>query len=141
MLELFYLGQIALALLLGGVLGLQRERWGKAAGPRTHALVSSGATLFTILSLYAFGPNEGGRVAANIIVGIGFLGAGIIFQRENHVEGLTTAAGLWITAAIGMAIGSKFFFLGIGTTLLVLAVLAFDDSRFKNKPKPPVVLP
>jgi putative Mg2+ transporter-C (MgtC) family protein len=130
--ELFYLGQITLALLLGGILGWQRERWGKSAGPRTYGLVTAGSTLFTILSVNAFGVSEASRVAAQIIVGIGFLGAGTIIHRENHVEGLTTAAGFWMVAAIGMAIGVQYFILATGATLLMLIVLTFNDHRFQK---------
>jgi putative Mg2+ transporter-C (MgtC) family protein len=131
--ELFYLGQLALALVLGGVLGWQRERWGKSAGPRTYALVTAGSTLFTILSVHAFGASEASRVAAQIIVGIGFLGAGTIIHRENHIEGLTTAAGLWMTAAIGMAIGVHYFILASGSTLLMFLILSFNDQRFRKQ--------
>ncbi|MEK7067517.1 MAG: MgtC/SapB family protein, partial [Patescibacteria group bacterium] len=96
--ELYFLGQVVLAAALGAVLGWQRERWGKSAGPRTYALVAAGSALFTILSIYGFGGmSESSRVASQIVIGIGFLAAGIIFQKENHIEGLTTAAGLWTT--------------------------------------------
>jgi putative Mg2+ transporter-C (MgtC) family protein len=132
--ELFYLGQLTLALLLGGMLGWQRERWGKTVGPRTYALVTAGSTLFTILSVHAFGASEASRVAAQIIVGIGFIGAGTIIHRDDRIEGMTTAASFWMTAAIGMAIGVKYFILATGTTLLMLLVLSFNDQRFRNDP-------
>lgn len=102
---LFFLLQILLSIILGGLIGWQREHIGKSAGMRTHALVAIGATLFTILSISAFAPSDPGRVAAQIITGIGFLGAGAILHRRDKIEGLTTAAGLWVVAAIGMAIG------------------------------------
>ena len=132
--ELYFLGQVVLAAALGAVLGWQRERWGKSAGPRTYALVAAGSALFTILSIYGFGGmSESSRVASQIVIGIGFLGAGIIFQKENHIEGLTTAAGLWTTAAIGMAVGVRYFVLAAGTTFIIFLLLAIDDSRFRMK--------
>jgi putative Mg2+ transporter-C (MgtC) family protein len=129
--ELYFLAQIVLAIILGGVLGIQREQRGKFAGPRTYALVTAGATLFTILSISAFGADIS-RVASQIVIGIGFLGAGMILHKENRVDGLTTAAGIWMTAAVGMAVGVRYFILAIGVTLLILGVLMFDDHRFKN---------
>ena len=130
MYDLFAIGQIALAVLLGGVLGWQRENWGKSAGPHTYALVTAGATLFTILSLTAFGSNNA-QVAAGIVTGIGFLGVGTILHKQNHIEGLTTAAGLWMAAAIGMAVGAGYFFLAIAATIIMLAILMLDDHRFR----------
>lgn len=129
--EIYYLGQVLLAVILGGILGLQRERWGKFAGPRTYALVTSGAALFTLLSIVAFG-DDIARVASQIVVGIGFLGAGTILHKAKRVEGLTTAAGLWMTAAIGMAVGVRYYVLAIGATILILFVLMFNDKKFKN---------
>ncbi len=131
--EFYFLGQIIIAVILGGVLGLQRERWGKPAGPRTYALVTAGSTLFTVLSLYGFGGGQNvTHVAAQIVTGIGFLGAGMILHKENRLEGLTTAAGLWITAAIGMAVGLRYFILSVGTTAIMLLLLMFDDQPFKK---------
>jgi len=124
------LGQIALALILGGLIGWQREIRGKSAGPRTHALVTAGSTLFTILSMVAFGPNTS-QVAAGVVTGIGFLGAGTILHKEDRVVGLTTAAGLWIAAAIGMAIGLKFYLFSTITAILVVFLLMFDDRRLR----------
>ena len=130
--QLLFLGQTLLAALLGGLLGLQRERSGKPAGPRTYALVTAGSTLFTILSLHGFGTANPAQLAGNIVVGIGFLGAGLIFQRESHIDNLTTAAGLWASAAIGVAMGTEYYLLAIGATLLTLALFTIDDSRFKK---------
>lgn len=132
--ELVWFGQIVLAAILGGLVGLQRERWGKSAGPRTYALVSGGAALFTILSLHAFG-DYSATVASSIVSGIGFLGAGLIFKSENHVEGLTTAAGLWTISAIGMAVGIGYYVLSVLGTLLMLALLALNDRRFRKHPE------
>ena len=130
LLELHYFGQVFLAMLLGGVLGWQRERWGKAAGPRTYGLVTAGAALFTILSLRVIGPSS----AALIISGIGFLCAGIIFHKRDHVEGLTTAAGLWVSAAIGMAVGVQYYILATAVTVLILVLLMINDQGFKKSP-------
>jgi putative Mg2+ transporter-C (MgtC) family protein len=127
--ELLPIGQVLLALLLGGILGWQREHWGKSAGPRTYALVCGGAALFTILSLTTF-RNSPSAVASAVVSGIGFLGAGTILHKENRVEGLTTAAGLWMIAAIGMAIGTSQYLLAIGVAILSLLVLVFDDRRW-----------
>ena len=123
-----FLTHIAVAALLGGLIGLERGYRAKEAGFRTHFLVALGAALFMILSAHGF---EGAlitenhrldvsRIAAQVVSGIGFIGAGtIIFQRQT-VHGLTTAAGLWVTAAIGMAAGAGMYVLATFTTLLVL---------------------
>ena len=114
---LIFLGQLLLSALLGGVVGWQREHVGKAAGSRTYALVSLGSTLFTLLSIRAFGSDDAARVAAQILTGVGFLGAGTIIHKNNSlmhkssgIEGLTTAAGLWAVAAVGMAVGAGWYF-------------------------------
>jgi putative Mg2+ transporter-C (MgtC) family protein len=130
--ELYYCGQILLAVFLGGMLGWQRLRFGKSAGPRTYALVTAGSALFTILGRYGFGlTNSGANVAAQVVTGIGFLGAGLIFHRENHVDGLTTAAGLWMSAAIGMAVGLSYYVLAIGSTLVMFFVLMMNDRKLR----------
>jgi len=130
--DLTIFGQICLAVVLGSILGWQRERWGKSAGPRTYALVTAGAALFTVLSLTIFANNTA-PVAAGIVTGIGFLGAGIIMQKEGHIEGLTTAAGLWMTAAIGMTIGAEKYLLSVLVTFLILIVFMINDTQFKRK--------
>ncbi len=123
---------VILALFLGGALGWQRENWGKSAGPRTYALVAGGSALFTILSITAFG-SDMARIASQIVVGIGFLGAGTILHKENRVEGLTTAAGLWMVAAIGMAVGVRYYILAIMVSVLSLGIFMFDDRKFKKE--------
>ncbi|MDO8560959.1 MAG: MgtC/SapB family protein [bacterium] len=121
--------QLVLAMLLGAVVGLEREVHGKPAGLRTYALVSLGACLFTVISIYGFQGMSGGlpvdpsRVAANIVVGIGFLGGGLIFLKGDVVYGLTTAAGLWVSAALGTAVGAGLLWPAIFATLLVLLIL------------------
>lgn len=130
--QLTFIGQVLLAIILGSMLGLQRERWGKWAGPRTYALVCSGSALFTILSYNFFTNNS--TVASAVISGIGFLGAGTILHKENRVEGLTTAAGLWMSAAIGMAVGVKEYLLATIVSFIILGVLMINDKSFKDKP-------
>lgn len=114
--------RLAVALALGGTIGAEREYRSKDAGFRTHFLVALGSALFTIVSMHGF--SEGGadssRVAAQIVSGIGFLGAGTIIFQRNIIRGLTTAAGLWVTAAVGMACGTGMYAIAIITTLLVL---------------------
>lgn len=112
------------AMILGGIIGLEREYRSKDAGFRTHFLVSLGAALFTLISIYAFdGPRDTARVAAQIVSGIGFLGAGLIVFQRNVVRGLTTAAGLWVTAAVGMACGTGQYFMAVLVAVLVLVGL------------------
>ncbi|GAB4435966.1 MAG: hypothetical protein OHK0015_27330 [Chloroflexi bacterium OHK40] len=131
-------GRIALAALLGGIIGGEREYSGQSAGLRTNILVSVGACLFTILSIYGFapGPESGqvgrdpARIAAQIVSGIGFLGAGAVFRDGDHVRGMTTAATIWLVAAIGMAAGTGSYFLGVvGTVITVLVLAALRPVR------------
>lgn len=123
---------------LAAILGLEREVTGKAAGLRTHAMVGLGAALFTVLSQHAFSSADSSRVAAQIVSGIGFLGAGAIFRSGALVKGLTTAAGLWAAAAIGMAAGAgqeSWATLGAGVAVLVLLALRYVDGiigRFRT---------
>ena len=117
--------RVTVAAVLSSLIGFERERQGHSAGLRTHMLVGLGAALFTALSLFAFEGGDPGRVAAQIVTGVGFLGAGTIIQRrERHTpHGLTTAAGIWAVSAIGMACGVGAYVLGIFSTLLILFVL------------------
>jgi len=130
--QIVYIGQVLLAMILGGILGVQRERWGKWAGPRTYALVCSGSALFTVLSLNLFSSSNA-TVASAIVTGIGFLGAGTILRKDDRVEGLTTAAGLWMGAAIGMAVGTGQYLLSVITTILVLIILMINDKSLKSE--------
>jgi putative Mg2+ transporter-C (MgtC) family protein len=119
-------GRFALAALLGFIVGLEREYRGKAAGMRTFALIALGAAAFTSLAIARF-PLSGDRVIQGVVAGIGFLGAGIIFQREEGVvEGLTTAASIWSVAAIGVLIGSSAYVSGLVATLLLVLILEID---------------
>ena len=117
--------RLLLATALGAVIGYQRERAGKPAGLRTHILICAGAALFTVASLYGFGAAaDPARVAAGIVAGIGFLGAGAIIRRgEGVVEGLTTAATIWAVAAIGLAAGAGLYLVSAVTTAVILIVL------------------
>jgi len=124
-LRLDLLLQLVLSILLGGVVGVERELKGKPAGLRTNILICVGATLFTALSVQlAGGRGDPGRVAAQILTGVGFIGAGTILHMRGHVVGLTSAATIWVVAAIGMALGSSAYLEAIGTTFLVVIVLA-----------------
>lgn len=115
---------ITLAMILSSVIGINRERSQKSAGLRTHMLTGTGACIFTILSLYAFPESDTSRVASNIVTGIGFLGGGIIIQRKNEAFDLTTAAGVWATAAIGMAVGVGAWFIAVYSTITLWIILA-----------------
>lgn len=121
--------RLVLAALFGWLIGYEREALGKAAGTRTFALVSFGAALFAILSSEGFEEFIGSsgadptRVTSLIVSGIGFLGAGLIIFRGDRVEGLTTAAGLWATAAVGATLGRGLYVLGIFSALLILSLL------------------
>jgi len=118
--------RLILGFVLSGLVGLEREVSLKPAGLRTHVLVGLGSTLITILSLEAFPGSDPSRVAASIIVGIGFLGAGTIIKTEEKIIGLTTAATLWIVASIGVATGAGFYLLAIIATILAFSVLKLD---------------
>jgi len=116
--------RILMAAACGGLIGIERERGDRPAGFRTYILVTLGACLFTIMSLIAFPESDTARVAAQIVVGIGFLGAGVIVvYGGTHVVGITTAATLWASAAVGMAAGAGYYLASLYTTLIILAVL------------------
>lgn len=128
-----------MATLLCGLIGIEREFRSKQAGLKTMIMIGLGATLFTILSV-KIGTNSHDRIASNIVTGIGFLGAGVIFKEDNQVKGLTTACVIWIVAAIGMAIGAGYFEQAIGVTLVVLLALLifpfleeFAERRFTKR--------
>ncbi len=118
---------LVIAAFLGGLIGLEREAGHRPAGLRTTMLVCVGSALFTVLSIHAF-PSAGdvsdARVAAQIVAGIGFLGAGTVWRAQDHVKGLTTAASLWVAAAIGMAVGAGFGVLALAATVITLFILA-----------------
>lgn len=121
--------QLLLAAFLGAMIGLEREYQGKAAGLRTYTLVALGACLFTIVSAYGFSGVRGSqsfdpsRIASQVVVGVGFLGAGLIFLKGEAVYGLTTAAGLWISAALGVAVGAGLYSAAVFSAAIALVVL------------------
>lgn len=123
-------GKVGLASLLGGLVGAEREWTGKWAGLRTHMLIAVGAALLTDVSIQIGLTHSGGstawdpgRIAAQIVSGVGFLGAGTIIQARGSVHGLTTAAGLWVAAAIGLAVGASFYVEAAVTTVVLLLIL------------------
>ena len=123
-LQLDLLGTLLLAILLGGAIGLERELSAKPAGLRTNILICVGATLYTHLSVFlAGGSGDPGRIAAQIVTGVGFLGAGTILHTRGAVTGLTSAATIWLVAAIGVGVGAGAIYESTGATLLVLLVL------------------
>ncbi len=135
-LHVWMLIRLVMAVLLGALVGYERERQGKPAGLRTHAMVALGAALFTVVSVYGFGETaDTSRVAAMIVSGIGFLGAGAILHERGGVQGLTTAASLWVTAAIGIAVGVGMVLMSLATAALVFAVLRFAPTIRPNAPQ------
>lgn len=123
--QLEYMLRIVIASVLGLVIGIERKNRNKSAGIRTHAIVALGAALMMVVSKYGFADVEkadASRVAAQVVSGIGFLGAGVIFVRNNLVNGLTTAAGMWATAGVGMAMGAGMYVVGLLSALLMIIV-------------------
>ena len=117
--------RIILSCLIGYIIGYERKSRDKSAGMRTHAIVGLGAALMMIVSKYGFmdmPDHDASRVASQIVSGVGFLGAGVIFVKNNIVSGLTTAAGIWATAGVGMAIGAGSYFIGIWTGFLLVLI-------------------
>lgn len=124
--DLIVTAQIALAGILSGIIGWQRFRAGRPAGVRTHAFVGMAAASFALAGMYGFTsdvPHDPTRIAAQVVTGVGFLGAGTIFRAENRVLGLTTAATLWFSAALGILIAAGLPWIAIFTTLIALVTL------------------
>jgi len=125
--------RVLLAVVLGAGIGFQRERAGKPAGLRTHTLIALGSALFTVVSVFGFGIGaDPSRVAAGIVAGIGFIGAGVIFRglrRDGHVVGLTTAASIWTTAAIGLAAGVGMYLIAVIVAVVAVIVLIIPKVR------------
>jgi putative Mg2+ transporter-C (MgtC) family protein len=144
--------RLTVGLVLGAAVGFERELRSQPAGFRTHSVVALGSAIFTVVSAYAFaGPgSDPTRIAAQIVTGIGFIGAGTILQSRGHIRGLTTAASLWAVAGIGMAAGAALYGVALVGTLLILIVLLVldrvedyarqriglgpDDARMPTKP-------
>lgn len=145
--------RILVAAALGGIVGIERELRDRPAGFRTHMLVSLGACLFALVGVFAFertadASTDLTRIASQIVVGIGFLGGGTILRHGSSVRGLTTAASLWVTAAVGLATGMGFYF--AATTVAVVAVVALAglkpiEKRFmrgvRQEDEPPPTIP
>lgn len=115
--------KLVLSLIVGGVIGAERELRSKSAGFRTLMLICMGATMFTIFSQVIGEVYAPERIASNIVVGIGFLGAGVIFRGNNRVNGITTAASIWVTAALGMGIGCGYYLASVVGCFLVIVIL------------------
>ena len=136
--EYRYLLSILLSVVLGFFIGLERKTRAKEAGVRTHTIVCFGACLLMVISKYGFTDTNAdvSRIASQIVSGIGFIGAGIIVYRQNAVHGLTTAAGVWATAGIGMACGAELFFVAVGGTIIMICVqwiLHINCKLFNSK--------
>ena len=125
--------RILVACICGCVVGYERTNRYKEAGIRTHAIVALGAAMIMIISKYGFSDvasYDASRVASQIVSGVGFLGAGIIFVRNQSISGLTTAAGIWATSGIGMAIGAGLYIIGVVSTILILFVQVLMHRQF-----------
>lgn len=140
LIELEYVLRMIIAVILGFAIGTERKMRFKEAGMRTHAIVSAGACLFMLISKYGFsdmeGKYDGARLAAQVVSGIGFIGAGMIMYRKQAVHGLTTAAGVWITAGVGMAAGAGMYIVAASSTAIIIAaqcVMHINCKFFKNK--------
>ncbi len=140
--EITIIAQLFLSGFLGGAIGFVRERDRKAAGLRTHTLVCVGSTLFMLVSIFMadkFPGADAGRIAAQVVTGIGFIGAGAIMQSGGAVRGLTTAASVWITAAIGLAVGCGLYTGAAAATLLTLIVIEvlrnIEKMYFRERPE------
>lgn len=141
--ELTLLPRLLIATVLGGIIGYEREIHGRAAGIRTYAAVSLGAAMFTIINAHVPNLSDHTRIVSNIVTGIGFLGAGIIFRDAGNglITGLTTAATLWATAAVGVAAGFGMYVISIFSTIILFLVLYLNNApfikRLKNKNNQP----
>ena len=129
-----------LAVIFGGLIGFQREKAERPAGLRTHALVCLGSTVFTLVSYLGFSSFydvDPSRIAAGIVTGIGFIGAGVIFRQGTLVRGVTTAASIWVVASVGMALGVKLYYLALLVTILgfiTLSILKYIEDKVIKLP-------
>lgn len=136
LIESEYMLRILVASVCGCIIGFERKNRNKEAGMKTHAIVALGSALIMVISKYCFNDvpmPDSGRLAAQVVSGIGFLGAGIIFVRNNVVSGLTTAAGVWATCGIGLAVGSGNYFIGVMSTVLMILVQIVLHSRLFSR--------
>ena len=125
--------RLVLATALGAAIGFERERFGKVAGLRTHILITVGAALYNIISIYGYEGSafDASRIGAGVVAGIGFIGAGVIFRdiRNNGVAGITSAACIWISAAVGLAAGAGMYLLSVLATFITVLVLLIPKAR------------
>ena len=140
LIELEYVIRMLIAVVLGFAIGMERKMRFKEVGIRTHAIVAAGACLFMLISKYGFADADGrfdaARVVAQVVSGIGFIGAGMIMHRKLAIHGLTTAAGVWITAGVGMAVGAGMYILAASSTVIIIVaqcIMHLDFKIFKNK--------
>lgn len=138
--QVAFILRLVIASVCGACIGWERKNRSKEAGVRTHCIVACGSALMMIISKYGFidiNSFDGSRVAAQIVSGIGFLGAGMIFVHKNTITGLTTAAGVWATAGIGMALGAGMYVLGISSTIIILIIqiVLHKNSKFIGSSK------
>lgn len=134
--ELIFLLRILIAAVLGFAIGFERKARYKEAGVRTHTIVTIGSCIIMLVSKYGFEGADSARVAAQIVSGIGFIGAGMIVYKRQAIQGLTTAAGIWTTAGVGMAVGAGMYGLAVGATVIIIimqCVMHLPYSLFKKK--------
>jgi putative Mg2+ transporter-C (MgtC) family protein len=131
--QLITVFQLCLALALAGVIGYEREKYSKPAGLRTHMILAIGCTTLTVLSFGIDQPTDNSRIAAAIITGIGFIGAGTVLQIRDRIVGLTTAASIWLTASISLAVGTGNYIIAVAGTLLGYIVLESKPLRLKKE--------
>lgn len=139
--ELLMAAQAVLATFLGGLIGWEREQHGREAGIRTYASVCLGACVFGLVSAHIPNMADNTRIAAQVVSGMGFLGAGVIMRDQGRLKGLTTAGSLWATAAVGLAIAFGMYVLGILTALLLYGLLALHHLPGWGRVKPPLERP
>lgn len=130
--ELVIAGKLFIALFCGAIIGLERERHGNAAGIRTYAAVALGAALYTLIGIHSSDVTAGARIVANIVTGIGFLGAGIIYKDSNKgiTHGLTTASSVWATAAVGVAVAYSMFIIAAAATIAIYTLLSLHHFKW-----------
>ena len=130
--ELLLAPRLLLAAGLGAFIGFERESRGNEAGVRTHAVVALGASLFGLIAVHLFSPTDT-RIISNIVTGVGFLGAGMIIKEENKVRGLTTAATVWTTAAVGLAVSLDMYIIAFSAVLIMYLILKLKDFSWWKK--------
>jgi putative Mg2+ transporter-C (MgtC) family protein len=133
--ELIIVAQLTVAFILGSIIGLEREMHGNSAGIRTYAAVTLGAALFTLIGIHTTDITAAGRIVANIVTGIGFLGAGIIYKdnAKGLIHGLTTASSIWAAAAVGVAVAYNMYIIAISATIAIYFLLALHHFRWYIK--------